>query len=44
LSPAWVGTATPHSTGRQWHRLRFTELAVCHAGELPWGTVRRVAA
>jgi hypothetical protein len=44
LSPAFQGTRVRHSTGTQWRNLSVSEIAVCHAGELPWGRLRRYAA
>jgi hypothetical protein len=44
LSPAFRGDGTRHSTGVQWRNLSVSELAVCHAQELPWASLRRFAA
>ncbi|MGH9252282.1 MAG: hypothetical protein ACRD0W_22610, partial [Acidimicrobiales bacterium] len=44
MSPAFRGTRTRHSTGVQWRNLSVSELAVCHAQELPWERLRRWAA
>lgn len=43
LSPAFRGAKARHSTGTQWRHVQVTELAVCHAQELPWGRLRRWA-
>jgi hypothetical protein len=43
LSPAWIGDAVVHSTGVEWRRVSLTHLAICAAGELPWGRLRRLS-
>jgi hypothetical protein len=43
LSLSFLGSGKRHRTGVQWRDLSVPELAVCAAGELPWGRLRRWA-